>query len=148
MPPAIPSWTLGTVQPTLPPRCLSSSWKGVSVQPGNALYWDMEQISLSCLACNLGPIFYSCYLARLLWVIPFAHFGPYLASKTCIILLWDAGETSLLEPAAPSWVLSVSPDINHLWLWVTEGLQEQGVSFSSQAQFKEAAQLSKLLFFY
>lgn len=75
-----------------------------------------------CLSCNLCSVFYSYYLAWLFWVIPFAHFGPYPASKTPIILLWDAGERSLLEPAAPSWALSMSPDINNLWLWVTEGL--------------------------
>lgn len=71
------------------------------------------------LSCNLCSIFYSCYLAWLFGMVPFAHFGPYLVSQTCIILLWDAGERSLLEPAAPSWVLSVSPHRNNLWLWVT-----------------------------
>lgn len=41
-----PFWAPGTVQPTLLPHGLSSSWKGVSVQPGNTLSWDMEEISL------------------------------------------------------------------------------------------------------
>lgn len=117
-----PSWVPGTVQPHPP-----STWPFLILERSECSAWKYFVLGYGrnlplCLSCNLYSIFYSYYLAWLFWVIPFAHFSPYPASKTRIILLWDAGERSLLEPAAPSWVLSLSPDINHLWLWVTEGL--------------------------
>lgn len=40
-PPATLFWAPGTVEPTLLPPCLSSSWEGVSIQPGNTFSWDL-----------------------------------------------------------------------------------------------------------
>lgn len=56
----------------------------------------------------------------------FLHTLTLILQKTRIILLWGAGERSLLEPAAPSWVLSVSPDINHLWLSYRRSVRTRG----------------------
>lgn len=139
IPPATPSWAPGTVQPTLLPHCLSSSQWLEILCPGIR----NKSPTVSLLQFVLSILFL--YLAWLFGMIPFAHFSPYLVSKTSTTLLRDADEKSLLEqlPLVGCYQWAQTEIICD-----SESQKVQMRSFSSQAQFKEAVEFSKLLFFH